>query len=217
MRIPILFAPRTPGRFRKILRRFLGVVLFLFVITLGINLYVILSARKAMVVQIADLPRRDVALVLGTEPVRPDGSVNLHFLGRTDLAAKIYLAGKVQYLLISGNANNRGFNEVLEMRKRISQEHVPDQALQVDFGGFRTWESVRRAGEVYHLQKLILVTDSFHAPRALFLCRHFGIDAVAICPAHDPIGWWLVRYQTKEYFARLIAVFDTIARHEPGT
>jgi SanA protein len=181
---------------------------------MGINLYIIFSARNLIFRKVSDLPRHEFALVLGTEPLRPDGSTNLHFLKRTDLAAQVYAAGKATYLLISGNKNNRGFNEPIEMEKRILAENVPETALKLDFEGARTWESIRSAKEIYHLQNLIIITDAFHAPRALILCRHFGIKAVAICPEPDPFSLWSVRYAVREYFARLAAVFDILTRKE---
>jgi SanA protein len=170
----------------------------------------ILSSKNCVFDRIVDLPQREIELVLGTEPVRPDGSVNQHFLNRTDAAAKVFLAGKATNVLISGNKNNRGFNEVLEMQDRILAKGVPESAIKLDFDGNRTFESVRRATEIYHLKKIILITDSFHAPRSIFLCKHFGIDAIAYCPGRDPFGYWPVRYSVKEYFARLKAVFDVI-------
>jgi SanA protein len=206
------------SRLKKNCWRFLVVTILLFVITLGINLYIIFSTEDGIVFQIANLPQREFALVLGTEPLRPDGSTNLHFIKRTDLAAKVYLSGKAARLLISGNKNNRGFNEVLEMKNRILSKDIPETALELDFDGNRTWESVRRTKETYHLQKVIIITDAFHAPRAIFLCRHFGIDAVAMCPDKDPFSLWFVRYNVKEYFARLVAVFDIMTgkKHEPN-
>ena len=205
------------NRLKKICWRFVAVIFVLAAITLAINLYVLFSTKSRICFQVADLPQREFALVLGTEPLRPDGSANLHFIKRTDLAAIVYSAGKAAHFLISGNKNNRGFNETLEMKKRILSKGVPESAFELDFDGIRTWESVRRAKENYHLQKIIVITDSFHAPRAIFLCRHFGIDAVAICPEEDPLSLWFVRYTVKEYFAREIAVFDimTSRNHEP--
>jgi SanA protein len=199
---------------KKNCRRLFVAVILLFVTTLGINLYIIFSTKNFIFHQTMDLPQREFALVLGTEPFRPDGSTNLHFINRTDLAAKVYLSGKVTHLLISGNKNNRGFNEAMEMKKKILAKNVPESALELDFDGTRTWESVRRAKEVYHLQKVIIITDAFHAPRAIFLCRHFGIDALAMCPANDPFSLWSVRYNVKEYFARLIAIFDILIRKQ---
>ena len=205
------------NRLKKNCWRFYAVITLFFLITLGINFYFIFSTKNCIFFQIANLPQCEFALVSGKEPVRPDGSTNLHFIKRTDLAAKVFSSGKVTRLLVSGNKNNRGFNEVLEMKNRILSKDVPESAFELDFDGVRTWESVHQAKENYHLQKTIVITDSFHAPRAIFLCRHFGIDAVAICPDKDPLSLWFVRYEVKEYFARLISVFDVMTRkkHEP--
>src|ERR1700753_1753605 len=146
----------------------------LFLIPLGINLYIVFTARNSIYGQAGDLPECDFALVLGTDATRSDGSPNSHFLSRTETAAKAYFAGKVKHLLISGNKDNRGFNEVLGMKNQILAQHVPEDAILLDFDGVRTWESFRRARQIFHVQKVIVITDSFHAPRALFLCRHFG-------------------------------------------
>jgi SanA protein len=194
----------------KICRRFFFVCVALFAITLAINLFIICTTRNCIFTHLKDLPSRQFELVLGTEPVRPDGSVNLHFSNRTDAAARVYLAGKSKEILISGNKNNRGFNEVLEMKNRILAKNVPASALVLDFDGTKTFDSIRHAREVYHLGKLIVITSVLHAPRALYFCRHFEIDAVAYCPDKDPFGVWSVRYQVREYFARLKAVWDVL-------
>ena len=46
----------------------------------------------------------DVALVLGTAPIGPEGGPNRYFVYRLDAAAALWKAGKVKYLLVSGNA-----------------------------------------------------------------------------------------------------------------
>lgn len=168
-----------PDKLKKKGWRFAIVVLVLFATTLGINLYIIYSTRSCIFHQITKLPKREYGLVLGTDRLRFNGSTNLHFLNRIEIAARVFEAGKATRLLISGNKNNRGFNEVMEMEKEISKKGVPESVIELDFEGTTTLESARRAREHYHLQQLVLVTDDFHAPRAIFLCRHFGIDAIA--------------------------------------
>ena len=201
---------------RRLFRFLLVTVIVTFAITLGINVFMVASASKRTVRELSLLPAREYALVLGTEPVRPDGSTNLHFIHRTDHAALVYHSGKVAVLLISGNQNNRGFNEVLEMKKAVMARQVPMAALKLDFWGTRTIDSIRRAKQTYQLEQLIIITSDFHAARALFLCRHFGLDAVAFCPDHEPAGLWSVRYQIREYFARVRAVYDLLNEpHEP--
>jgi len=184
-------------------------------ISLGVNCFIICTAKDRIFTTLQDLPPCHFELVLGTEPVRPDGSINLHFLNRTDAATKVYLAGKAEKILISGNSNNRGFNEVFEMKNRMLAKNIPESALVLDDNGSRTYESVRHAKEIYHIQKVILITNAFHAPRALYICKHFGIDAVAYCPEKTTFGIWPVRYQVREYFARLKAVFDVFGLTRP--
>jgi SanA protein len=191
-------------------------VLVLFTTTLGINLYIIFSTKSCIFHQITKLPKREYGLVLGTDRLRFNGSTNLHFLNRIEIAAKVFEMGKATHLLISGNTNNHGFNEVLEMKKIILTKGVPESAIELDFAGTTTLESARRARNIFDLQQLVIITDDFHASRAIFLCRHFGIDAIAICPDRDPFGFWSLKYSVREYFARLKAFFDVLIEKNNG-
>ena len=167
-------------------------------------------AQVSVLGQISQVPQREFGLVLGTDLLRFNGLTNLHFLNRTANAAEIYLAGKASRLLISGNKNDRGFNEVAGMETELRAKGVPPEVLVLDFEGNTTWESARRAKDVYHLQKIIIITDAFHAPRSIFLCRHFGIDAVAYCPDKEPFGFWFMRYHVREWLARVKAFCEVV-------
>ena len=145
---------------------------------------------------------------MGTDLRRPDGSTNIHFLNRTKAAARIYAAGKVKRLIISGNPNNRGFNEVIEIRKILLESGVPSDAMTLDLDGVRTWDSIRTIAKVQQLKTVTVITDGFHAPRCVFLCRHFGIDAIAFCGDREPSGYWMFRSESREYLARVKAVLD---------
>ena len=182
--------------------------------TLAINLFMVGSTHASIFNRIDKLPDSDAAILMGTDLVRSDGSTNVHFINRTDAAAKLFLAGKVKRLLISGNPNNKKFNEVLEMQKVLLDRGIPENAIALDSGGIRTWETARRANRVYHIQNAIIVTDNFHAYRSLFLCRHFGIEAVAFCSVEEPANYWFWRHRIREYFARVKAVWD-IAFKDP--
>jgi SanA protein len=149
-----------------------------------------------------------MGLVLGTDLKSPDGSLNLHFQTRTTAAAKAYTAGKIKHLIISGNPNNRGFNEPLDIQKALLTNGVPESAMTLDSTGITTWDSIHAAVSDHPIKKITLITDAFRAPRALFLCRHFGIDAVAFCDGRKPAGYWLYRSELREYFARVKAFFQ---------
>jgi SanA protein len=176
--------------------------------TAAINSYILHGSKGRIFYRIEDVPTNAVGLVLGTDLKRADGSTNIHFLNRTTAAARIYASGKVKRLIISGNPNNRGFNEVLEMQKVLLENGVPEMAMTLDMGGLRTLDSVRAAAKVQRLTTVTVITDGFHAPRSIFLCRHFGIDAVAFCGGREPSSYWLFRVEVREYLARVKALLD---------
>jgi SanA protein len=195
---------------RKILKYLIRAGLFFIAIIVGINLYIVESAKSSIFVRIEQLPDGRVGLLLGTDFLRRDGSTNLHFLNRINSAAKVCASGKIKVLIISGSKNNKGFNEVLGMQKALESRGVPKETMILDFEGNRTLESVRHASQDFHLQKVLIITDDFHAPRAIFLCRRFGVDALAFSPGEEPLDHWYFQHRLRKYFARVKAVIDTI-------
>ena len=121
---------------------------------------------------VARLPDVDVALVLGTAPIGPEGGPNVYFVHRLDAAAALWKAGKVKYFIVSGSTD-----EPAAMRAGLVERGVPAAAIYDDPAGYRTWDSVLRARDVYGQKRLVIVSQRFHLSRALFLARHAGIEA----------------------------------------
>jgi SanA protein len=67
---------------------------------------------------------------------------------------------------------------------------------------------------LYHLERVTIVTDGFHAPRAIYLCRHFGMDAVALSCRKEAVNRWYWVYHAREYLARVKAVWDVTFKAE---
>ena len=154
------------------------------------------------------LPVNDVGLVLGTSkesggPGRP----NPHFYNRIEAAAALYRAGRVKHLLVSGDNGTRGYDEPADMRAALQARGVPAEAVTLDDAGFRTLDSVVRAKEVFGQSRLTIITDRFHAYRALFLARHHGIDAVAFPSAEVEVRWSM-KARVREWFADTKACLD---------
>lgn len=198
---------RFPGK----LRFFSACLLFAVVVAIGgINLHMIQCGSGRIFTQISQVPSQEIGLVMGTDLLRFNGSTNVHFINRTDGAALLYRSGKVKRLLISGNRNNHGFDEVTGMKNEILAKGVPGQALILDFDGNSTWESLRKAKAIYYLNNVIIITDRFHAPRAIYVARHFRINAVAFCYGEESFGFWSLRYQIRESLARVKAFFQVL-------
>src|SRR5215831_7036319 len=60
------------------------------------------TAATVAFADVARVPAADVALVLGTAPIGPEGGPNRYFVYRLDAAAALWQAGKVKYFIVSG-------------------------------------------------------------------------------------------------------------------
>ncbi len=126
-----------------------------------------------------EAPPRRVAIVFGAGLHR-DGRPTLILRDRVRTAAELYFAGKVQVLLFSGDNRFAYYNEPAAMRDYALSLGVPDEAIVLDYAGRRTYDTCYRAKAIFGVQEALLVTQGFHLPRALFICRHFGIQAEGV-------------------------------------
>ena len=154
-----------------------------------------------------EVPQHDVALVLGTGKLTARGFTNLHFKQRMDAAAALYRAGKVRHLLLSGDNHIKGYDEPTDMRDALVAVGVPTNAITCDYAGFRTLDSVLRANSVFGLTNFTIVTEEFHCPRALWIARRHGLDAVAFA-APDLGARWSARVKAREIAARAWCALD---------
>ena len=155
------------------------------------------------------LPDVDVALVLGTAPIGPEGGPNVYFVRRLDAAAALWKAGKVKYLIVSGSDV-----EPDAMRDGLIARGVPAAAIYRDPAGDRTWDSVLRARDVFGQKRLIIVSQRFHLSRALFLANHAGIEAWSF-EARDVDSPYSVFTELRRFPSALRAFFDVWTEAPP--
>lgn len=157
--------------------------------------------------QAESLPHVRVGLVLGCSERMSDGRPNLFFVRRMAAAAALYQAGKVDYLLVSGDNSRPGYDEPSDMRRALVVAGVPAQHIVLDYAGFRTLDSVLRAKEVFGLTRFTVVSQRFHDVRAVYLAREHGIEAYGFAAA-DVGGAEGVRVRLRELFSRAFAILD---------
>jgi vancomycin permeability regulator SanA len=135
------------------------------------------TTRRAIFTE-SDVPRTQTALVFGAG-VEDDGSPSAMLSERLDIAARLYRAGKVRRILLSAD-DLAGDREISAMRKRMDAAGIPRGDVLVDDRGFSTRDSCARAHAAFGLRSATLVTQAYHLPRALFVCRQFGLDGVGV-------------------------------------
>ncbi|WP_228717410.1 SanA/YdcF family protein [Allosaccharopolyspora coralli] len=159
----------------------LAVVLAIGTVALGLPALWVRRAEASRLRTVGDVPAADVALVLGAG-VRFNGFPTPILQGRLDVARRLYSAGKVQRILVSGSPESRGHSEPVSMRNYLLSHAVPDECIIVDETGRDTWLSCRAAVDM-GLREVTVVTSDFHLPRAVLLCLRAGLDAYGV--GHD--------------------------------
>ena len=143
------------------------------------RVYIHYSVRDHVYPNIYDVPQCRVALVLGAG-VRPDGSLSPSLKSRVDTAVELWREGRVEKLLMSGDNRVVRYNEPERMRQYAIGRGVSRDAIVLDHAGRRTYDSIYRARYIFGLKKMIVVTQSFHIDRAIFLCDHLGVQAYGV-------------------------------------
>ncbi len=183
------------------------------IVVLFIDIYVSDSAKGRIYSSVNNVPKRGVALVLGTAKYVRKGKINYFYKYRIDAATKLYKAGKVRAILVSGDNATKYYNEPARMKRDLIQRGIPSDKIYMDFAGFRTLDSILRAKEVFGLKKYIIVSQKFHLQRALFIAQKSGADAIGFVAKDVPRTVAAFKMRMREYAARVKAFLDIYILH----
>jgi vancomycin permeability regulator SanA len=161
----------------------------------------------------SDVPARRVAIVFGAGLWR-NGSPTPVLADRVTIAADLFLAGKVEKLLMSGDNRFVEYNEPEAMRQLALSLGVPDNAIVLDYAGRRSYDTCYRAKTIFKVDQAILVTQAFHMPRVIYLCNHLGVDSIGVTSdvqyyRKSTRLYWNIR----ELSATLAALWDVHLSH----
>ncbi|HET6283145.1 MAG TPA: ElyC/SanA/YdcF family protein [Polyangia bacterium] len=193
----------APPSWQRRLLRGVGVAV---VVALGVlvaaNAYLLASTAGQIHDRVEKVPPRPVAVVLGGHITR--GHPSLELAQRLTAARDLYRAGKVQRILISG-LERPGYSEPDAMLRWLLSQGISADVITVDALGVRTMATMVRAASVFGVRAAVICTQAYHLPRALYLARKAGIDAVAIAADSDPYA----RQNLREVLARAAVLFET--------
>lgn len=177
----------------------------------GANLWVIVAARAHMLPLGATPAPRETALILGAR-VFVDGELSAVLEDRVLTGIDLHRAGRVKKLLLTGDHGTRGYDEVNAMRRYVIAAGIPPEDVFMDHAGFDTYDSLYRAREVFGVTGVIVVTQAFHLPRAVYTARQLGLDAVGVRADRRPyLG--AVAMQGRELASRIKALLELHVLH----
>jgi SanA protein len=199
---------------KKILKGMGAIVIFALLTILVCNLIVYLSARGKTYNTVESIPKNRVGLVLGTSNKLVGGLANPYYTSRIRATVALYLAKKIDMILVSGDNATKYYNEPMTMKNDLTKLGIPEGKIFLDYAGFRTLDSMVRAKEVFGLDSVTVISQKFHNERAIFIAHEKGLVAIGF-NAEDvttPEGF---KVRIREYFARVKVFLDFLMNTQP--
>ena len=162
----------------------------------------------------AEIPYNKVGIVLGTARHRPEGGMNPYYQHRIEATLALYKAGKIAYVLVSGDNGSVYYNEPDTIKKDLIAGGIPEERIFLDYAGFRTLDSMVRAKIVFGLDSVTVISQEFHNERAVFLGARKGLYAVGFNAA-SVTGREGMKVEAREYLARVKVFIDLLINTQP--
>lgn len=199
---------------RWVVRSLVGLGLLAGVVAVGPTAFV-LAASAGRLQTAQEVPAQPVAIVFGAG-LYSDGTPMPYLKARLDLAADLFEAGTVRVVLVSGDNRRADYNEPDAMRAYLIDRGVPAGAVVADYAGVDTYATCVRANRIFGVERAILVSQTYHLPRAVATCRSVGVDAWgvgddSVAATSDQWG----TYSLREWPANVKLAWDLLSRRTP--
>lgn len=173
---------------------------------MGMSLWIRYHYETQLFYKAVEVPITKAGLVLGASVKR--NSIPSEVLRqRLEAANALYQSGRIQKLILSGDNTRPYYDEVNVMKKYMLKKGIPPKDIFLDHNGIRTFDSLYRARHKFGCQKLVIISQAFHLPRALFIASHLGIKAYGFS-ADSSVESKDKFLMLRENFARGLAILD---------
>lgn len=204
---------------KKMIWIILGVIIAIIIVIITCYMIVECKTSGKTFDKVADIPHREVGLLLGTSPRTPENAPNYYFINRITATAELYKAGKIDKVIASGGDYSSrpggGYDELVAMRDSLIEHGVPDSVIILDYDGTRTLNSIVKAKEVYGEECVTLISQKYHNERAIYLASQQGIDAIGYNAKPSHIITKRIKNEGREFLARVKLFVDVILGEKP--
>lgn len=208
-------AQKNKSFFRLVIRWGLICALAVLAIIGLCNLIVIQSAKGRIYDDVEKIPYNKVGLVLGTIPKLSNGNDNYYYKCRMQATADLYFAGKISYIIASGDNHIKEYNEPECMLNSLVALGVPDTVIYLDYAGFRTFDSMIRAKKVFMQDSITVISQHWHNQRAIYVARKQGMDIIGFDAKDAIVRKAYIKNHIREMLAKVKAVVDVYFGKQP--
>jgi SanA protein len=173
-------------------RNIIITLVFALLLVVGVmNHLVNASTQTQIYTDITKLPKNKVGLLLGTAKYMDKARkiINMYYQNRIDAAVALYMAGKVDYIIVSGDNGTTYYNEPALMKADLIARGVPASRIFMDNAGFRTLDSILRCRDIFGQNQFTVISQQFHNQRALYIANHKEVNAIGFNAADGDMYW----------------------------
>ena len=189
---------------------------FTAIFCVSVNVYMIRSTKGFVYQDLASLPQKYTVIIPGAKVYQT--TVSHVVRDRLEAAVNLVHNQKASRYLVSGDHGRKNYDEVNGIKNFMCQYYTVEESdIFLDHAGFSTYETMYRARDIFCVKDCVIVTQKTFAPRAVYLARKLGLDAVAyeapeVLPYHPRTkNSWRLR----ESLARVKAFLDITFHTKP--
>jgi uncharacterized SAM-binding protein YcdF (DUF218 family) len=177
-------------------RRTVALVLGVLVLYYAVNVMLVVRAGRT-----DEAAPVDAIVVLGA--AQYDGRASPQLAARLDHVVTLWGRGLARYVVVTGGKQpGDRFTEAAASRDYLVARGVPDGAILSEDTSHNTYDSLAAAADLLAAQgldRVLLVTDPFHAARAELIADEVGLEARSSpTPTSVVTGWSSTRGHLKE-------------------
>ncbi|MBN1950278.1 MAG: YdcF family protein [Bacteroidales bacterium] len=191
-----------------------GLALLSLVLVWTANRVVVKAGKGNLYNSTEKVPHNKVGLLLGTSKFLVSGQINQYYQYRIDAAVKLYKAGKIDFILISGDNSQKHYDEPTTMKNDLVERGIPAERIVLDYAGFRTLDSIVRSRAIFGQKSITIISQKFHNERAIYIADKKGIKAVGY-NAKDVTAYYGFKTRVRENFARVKMLLDLAVDKQP--
>jgi len=157
---------------------------------------------------VSKIPAKKAGLLLGTTKYLKGGKINYFYKYRIDSAVKLFKAGKIKAIVVSGDNGTKHYDEPTAMHDDLVARGIPSKYITLDYAGFRTLDSIVRAEAIFDLKDYIIISQGFHLERAIYIAHAKNQKVLGFVAKDFKNTVWAKRMEHRELLARAKAIFD---------
>ncbi|KKP37603.1 hypothetical protein A2483_00255 [Candidatus Peregrinibacteria bacterium RIFOXYC2_FULL_33_13] len=194
-------------------KKILNIFILFFIAFSLIQIYILKFSQKYIYENASEIPKVKAVLVLGAKVYSKEVLSSI-LKDRLDNAIDIYKQGKAEKFLLSGDHGTQNYDEVNAMKNYLLENKISSKDIFLDHAGFDTYDSIYRARDIFGIKSIIISTQEFHLPRAVYIAKKLGLETYG-ASADKQIYANRSRNNQRELLARVKAFIDINIHSKP--